>query len=359
MDKPEKTARQQYSTMVKEEFPEILAFAEGRYIKKISMRYGENPGYPAAFYAEEGASGPTMAAIEVLQEGSKGLSYINVGDMDLGQRLIRKLGAVLGNRHLCVIIKHEMPSGVAAGDGPEETYERAWGCDPLSNFGSVDVFNFAVNAGLARLLVESVRNIEVVYAPGFDPEALDILATRKVLRVVKMTAPLTDPVRDSGLEIKRVVGGLLIQKRFDSRIVSPEFVDVVSKRKPSPDEVRAALFVWTVACFTRSNAIVIGTADKTHGIGSGQRSRIDSAEDAIRLSGRGYGPQGTVMASDAFMPFPDVVELAAKHGITGLIYPLGSVRDREVIDRADELGLAMMVTRKPGEVDCERCFLHR
>ena len=359
MDKIEKTARQQYSTKVKEEFPDSLAVGEGRFVKTISMRYGENPGYPAAFYAEEGVSGPTMAAIEVLQEGTKGLSYINVGDMDLGQRIIRKLGIVVGNRKLCVIIKHEMPSGVAAGDGPEETFERAWKCDPLSNFGSVDVFSFTVNAGLARLLVESVRNVEVVYAPGFDPDALEILAIRKVLRVVRMKAPLTEPVVDSGLELKRVVGGLLVQKRFDSRIVSPEFVDVVSKRKPSPEEVRAALFAWTVACFTRSNAIVIGKADKTHGIGSGQRSRIDSAEDAIRLSRRGYGPEGTVMASDAFMPFPDVVELAAKHGITGIIYPLGSVKDQEVIDRADQLGLAMMVTRKPGEVDCERCFLHR
>ncbi|MBN2207212.1 MAG: hypothetical protein JW742_07395, partial [Candidatus Aminicenantes bacterium] len=347
MSAPEKTARQQYSTKVQEEFPDSLAVGEGLFTKKISMRYGENPGVPAAFYAEESASGPTMAAIEVLQEGTKGLSYINVGDMDLGQRIIRKLSAVTGGRGLCVIIKHEMPSGVAAGDGAEDAFDRAWGCDPLSNFGSVDVFNREVGAGLARKLVESARNIEVVYAPAFAAEALEILATRKVLRAVRMTAPLTDPVVDSGLEFKRVVGGLLVQKRFDSRIVSPEFVDVVSKRKPTSEEVRAALFAWTVACFTRSNAIVIGREDRVHGIGSGQRSRIDSAEDAVRISRRGYGPEGTVMASDAFMPFPDVVELAAKHGITGIVYPLGSVRDQDVINRADELGLAMMATRKP------------
>jgi len=174
-----------------------------------------------------------------------------------------------------------------------------------------------------------------------------------------MGAPLDAPSVDNGLEVKRVAGGLLIQKRFDSKIVSPESVDVVSRRKPSPAEVRAALFNWTVACFTRSNAVIIGTEDKTHGIGSGQRSRIDSAEDAIRLSRRGYGPEGCVLASDAFMPFPDVVELAGKHGITALIYPLGSVKDQEVIDKADELGLAMIITRKPGELDSERCFLHR
>jgi phosphoribosylaminoimidazolecarboxamide formyltransferase/IMP cyclohydrolase len=260
---------------------------------------------------------------------------------------------------VAVLIKHEMPSGVALGDDPVDTFEKAWKSDPLSNFGSVDVFSHRVTEPLARLLVESPRNVEVVYAPDFAPEALEVLATRKVLRVVKMGAPLDRPAVDNGLELKRVAGGLLVQKRFDSKIVSPDSVDIVSKRQPSPEEVRAALFNWTVACFTRSNAVVIGTSDKTHGIGSGQRSRIDSAEDAVRLSRRGYGPEGCVLASDAFMPFPDVVDLAGRSGITALIYPLGSIKDQDVIVKADELGLAMIITRKPGEIDSERCFLHR
>jgi AICAR transformylase/IMP cyclohydrolase PurH len=359
MDKPERTARSQYQTKVKEDFPETLMLGETRFVKKFPMRYGENPGYPAAFYQEADASGPNMAHLELLQEGTKGLSYINVGDMDLGQRLAKKLTDIFPGRKVCVLIKHEMPSGVALGDDAVETFEKAWKCDALSNFGSVDVFNYTVTEPLAKLLVESPRNIEVVYAPAYDPEALAVLATRKVLRVVRMGAPLDAASVDNGLEVKRVAGGLLIQKRFDSKIVSPDSVDVVSKRKPTEEEVRAAIFNWTVSCFTRSNAVVIGTADKTHGIGSGQRSRIDSAGDAIRLSERGYGSQGCVLASDAFMPFPDVVELAAAHGITAVIYPLGSVKDQDVIARADELGLAMIVTRKPGEIDCERCFLHR
>ena len=359
MSQPERTARSQYQTKVREDFPDVLRFGEDTFVKKFPMRYGENPGYPAAFYEEEGASGPNMGRIEVLQEGTKGLSYINVGDMDLGQRLARKLVRIFPGRLAAVIIKHEMPSGVALGDDPVGAFEKAWKCDPLSNFGSVDVFGYRVTEPLARLLVESPRNIEVVYAPDFAPEALEVLATRKVLRVVKMGGPLEAPAVDNGLELKRVAGGLLVQKRFDSKIVSPESVDVVSRRKPSPEEVGAALFNWTVACFTRSNAVVIGAADKTHGIGSGQRSRIDSAEDAIRVSRRGYGPEGCVLASDAFMPFPDVVELAGRHGITALIYPLGSIKDQEVIAKADELGLAMIITRKPGEVDSERCFLHR
>jgi phosphoribosylaminoimidazolecarboxamide formyltransferase/IMP cyclohydrolase len=359
MSKPERTARSQYSTKVREDFPDVLAVGEDTFVKRFPMRYGENPGYPAAFYQEQGASGPNMGRLEVLQEGTKGLSYINVGDMDLGQRLARKLVQVFPGRRACVIVKHEMPSGVALGDDPVGAFEKAWACDPLSNFGGVDVFSYPVTAPLARLLVESPRNVEVVYAPAFEAEALDVLATRKVLRVVRMGAPLEAPAVDNGLELKRVAGGLLVQKRFDSQIVSPESVDVVSVRKPTEAEVRAALFAWTVACFTRSNAVVIGTSDKTHGIGSGQRSRIDAAEDAIRLSRRGYGPEGCVLASDAFMPFPDVVELAGKHGITALIYPLGSVKDQEVIDKANELGLAMIITRKPGELDSERCFLHR
>jgi len=359
MDKKERTSRTQYSTKVKEDFPEVLEFGKTRFIKKTAMRYGENPGYPAAFYQEEGASGPNMATLELIQEGTKGLSYINVGDMDLGQRLIKKLHQVFAGRPTCAIIKHEMPSGVAMGEGPVDTFEKAWKSDPLSNFGGVHVFSYAITEPLARLLIESPRNVEVVYAPDFTPEALEVLATRKVLRVVKMGAPPGVPAEDNGLEFKRVAGGILVQKRFDSKIVSPETVDVVSARKPSEEEVRAALFNWIVACFTRSNAVVIGKSDKTHGIGSGQRSRIDSAEDAIRLSRRGYGPEGCVLASDAFMPFPDVVELAADNRITALIYPLGSIKDQEVIDKADARGLAMIVTRRPGEVDCERCFLHR
>ncbi len=359
MEKIDKTSRAQYATKVQEEFPDSLSFAGLEFRKSMSMRYGENPGYPAAFYVEPGAGGPNMATLRVLQEGSKGLSYINLGDMDLGQRLVKKLTEIHPAKCICALIKHEMPSGVAMGDTPEEAFEKAWECDPLSNFGSVDVFNSEVTGPLAQRLVESARNIEVVYAPDFSPEAREILAGRKTLRVVKMGSSLLEPAVDSGLEFKRVAGGLLVQKRFDSRIRGPQDVDVVSDRKPAAEELEAAVFNWIVACYTRSNAVVIGQADKVHGIGSGQRSRIDAAECAIRFSRRGFGPEGCVMASDAFMPFPDVVEAAAKNGITAIIYPLGSIRDQEVIDRANTLNLAMIITRRPGEADSERSFLHR
>lgn len=359
MEKTGKKTREQYRTMVKEEFPETIDFGGQRFRKGLPIRYGENPGYPAAFYREEKASGPNMATIEVLQEGTKGLSYINLADMDLGQRLVKKLSEVFKNKLISALIKHEMPSGIARGDSPDEVFEKAWNCDSLSNFGSVDVFNFKIDKPLAELLVESRRNVEVVYAPDFTAEALETLASRKSLRVIKMGAGLDEPALDCGLEFKRLSGGLLIQARFDSKITLPGSVDIVSERKPTSDEIEAAIFCWIVACFTRSNAVVIGKKDKVHGIGSGQRSRIDAAEEAVRLSKRGYGPQGCVMASDAFMPFPDMVEVAAQNGITAIIYPLGSIRDQEVIDRANELQLSMIVTRKPGEVNCERGFLHR
>jgi len=358
-DKIDKKSRAQYRTQVEEDFPENLSIGDVRFSKKLSMRYGENPGYPAAFYQEEGASGPNMATLEVLQQGSKGLGYINVGDMDLGQRLTRKLTAIFPEERVCVLIKHEMPSGVAMGGDPREVFIKAWGCDPLSNFGSVDIFNYTVTRELADAIVEKGRNVEVVYAPDYTPEALEVLAGRKPLRVVRMGSSLDFPSSDQDIEIKRVAGGLLVQKRFDSRIMSPQDVEVVSQREATPEELEAAVFNWTVACFTRSNAIIIGSRDKVHGIGSGQRSRIDAAEDAVKFSQRGYGPNGCVMASDAFMPFPDVVELAAANGITALIYPLGAIRDNEIIARADDLKIAMIATRSPGESASERCFLHR
>jgi phosphoribosylaminoimidazolecarboxamide formyltransferase/IMP cyclohydrolase len=271
---------------VEEDFPDSISCMGTHFQKALSMRYGENPGYPAAFYREEGASGPNMASIRVLQQGSKGLGYINMGDMDLGQRLAGKLTVNFPRRKICVLVKHEIPSGVAMGENPVEVFLKAWKCDPLSNFGSVDVFNYEVTRELAETIIEKGRNAEVVYAPDFTPDALEVLASRKPLRVVKMGGFMDRPAVDRRMEFKRLAGGILVQKRFESRIVSPESVEVVSRKKASPRELKAAVFLWAVACFTRSNAIVIGTEDKVHGIGSGQqrgfgKNRVMSLPDAV------------------------------------------------------------------------------
>ena len=263
---------------------------------------------------------------------------------------------------------HEMPSGVAMEENSYKAFKKAWHADSLSNFGSVDVFSGTVNEEIAFYILENELFIEVLYAPNYTPGALKLFNEHKQtkgLRLVKMN-DFDKPVKDYGFELKRVTGGLLVQERFDTKIVNPECVDCVSERKPTAEEIEAAIFNWIVACYTRSNAIVIGDKDKTHRIGSGQGSRIDAAHMAIyKANGRDgtwedfYGSKGTVMASDAFMPFTDVVELAAKEGITAIMYPLGSISDQMVIDKANEYNIAMLITRKPGQPDSERCFLHR
>ncbi|MCH7567967.1 MAG: hypothetical protein IIA87_00965 [Nanoarchaeota archaeon] len=360
----DRSRRDQYKTKVVEGFPDKIVMP--RFTKQLSLRYGQNPGSPAAFYIEEGATGPNMANFDVLQEG-KGLGFINVGDMDLGQRVVKTLHDIYtgnGGGVACCIVKHEMPSGVALGKDAYDAFNKAWGSDPLSSFGGVHVFSAGVDDGLARLLVERERNAEVVYAPAFTEDALVVLTERKSLRVVQMS-DITEDAIDNGIEYKRVSGGLLVEKRFSTRIRSWEDVRCISEREPTEEEMKAAIFNWIVASYTRSNAVVIGTGDKTHGIGSGQRSRIDAAEQAIHFAnGRGgknesYGSKGTFMASDAYMPQTDVVEAAAEAGVTGIIFPLGSIRDQEVIDAGNERGLALIATGAPGETSDERCFFHR
>ena len=222
MGKIDKTTRRQYRTKVKEEFPETFQWGDLKFQKKLALRYGENPGYPAAFYSEPGTSGPNMASFEIIQEGTKGLSYINLGDMDLGLRLVKKLSSIYPNRKICVLVKHEMPSGVAMGESPVNVFQKAWGCDPLSNFGSVDVLNHPVDKTLAEIIVEKSRNVEVVFAPDFTPDALEVLATRHPLRVIWLAAAIDQPALANGLEFKRGEGGLLVQKRLRYRIVSAD-----------------------------------------------------------------------------------------------------------------------------------------
>ncbi len=356
-----KEDRAQYRKRVEENLPDTLAFPT--FTKRHSLRYGINPGSPAAFYAEEGASGPTMANLEVLQEG-RGLGYINLGDMDLGLAIVKSLHDARWGQVAYCIVKHEMPSGVALGKNMGAAFEDAWGSDPLSSFGGVHVTSGLIYSSIARELVDKTKNVEVIFAPTFSPEAIDILKERQDLRVVRIN-DIDQIALDNGLDYKRVSGGMLVQPRWETRINLPSDLECVSERKPTPEEVQAALFQWRIAGFTRSNAVLIGNDYRVHGIGSGQRSRIDAARMAIDLAnGRGgtnscFGSEGTFMASDAYMPATDVVEAAHKAGVTGIVFPLGSIKDADVLAAANNYGMTMLATRSPGQKDSERCFTHR
>ncbi|MCK7514347.1 MAG: hypothetical protein MZV70_66925 [Desulfobacterales bacterium] len=343
MSKPERTARSQYLTKVREDFPDTLQLGEDAFVKRFPMRYGENPGYPAAFYQEAGASGPNMGHLEILQEGTKGLSYINVGDMDLGQRLARKLIQVFPGRHACVIIKHEMPSGVALGDDPVGTFEKAWTCDALSNFGGVDVFSYRRHraAGPAPRREPAQRRGRLrprLRARGPRrswPRARSCASSGWARRSTRR------PI-DNGLEVKRVAGGLLVQKRFDSKIVSAgrRWTSSRSGSRTTgggPGGPRSTGRWPASPGPTRWSS---GPADKTHGIGSrpAQPHRLRRGRHPAlppRLRPRGLRPGlGRLHA------FPRR-RRAGRPGTASRpsSIPLGSVKDQEVIDKANELGI--------------------
>jgi len=352
--------KKQYSEKVAESFPEEISVGDTKFSKSMSLRYGFNPGCPAAFYKEVGASGPNLASMEVLQEGTKGLGFINLEDADYSMRIVEKMKEVFPNKECVAVMKHVNPSGVGLAETVEEAYHKAWDCDSLSAFGSVDGFSGEVNADVAKYLAEAKRNVEVVVAPSYSDKALEILASRKPLRVIRIH-DFSNSTIDNGLEYKRVRGGLLVQKRFDSKVTSKDNIQVVSERQPTEEELDACIFNWIVAGYCRSNTIVVGKKDRTVGIGTGQMSRIDAARLALyNANNKSDGSKGCVIASDAYMPFSDVMELAAISGITAIIWPLGSDNDNKVIEAGNRYGIALLATRyDPNQPDkFERCFDH-
>ncbi|HYX43035.1 MAG TPA: bifunctional phosphoribosylaminoimidazolecarboxamide formyltransferase/IMP cyclohydrolase, partial [Pyrinomonadaceae bacterium] len=235
----------------------------------------------------------------------------------------------------CAIIKHTNPAGVGTGATTEEAYRRALATDPVSAFGGIVAFNRRVDEAAARAVTEIFT--EVVIAPDYDEAALEALRAKNNLRVLRAG----EPQRAEGLEYKMITGGMLIQTR-DTHWLRREDLKIVTKRAPTDEEVRALLFAWTVCKHTKSNAIVYARDGQTAGVGAGQMSRVDSVKiGAMRAQ---LSIAGSVLASDAFFPFRDGVDEAARHGITAIIQPGGSVRDQEVIDAANEHNLAMVFT---------------
>lgn len=311
-----------------EEYPETFTLQ----VKKAQdLRYGENPHQSAAFYVERGITEPCVSNAVQLQ--GKELSFNNIIDLDAAIETVKEFT----DKPAAVIIKHTNPCGVALGDSPLSAYLKARECDPVSAFGGIVGFNRIVDAAAARELTSTF--LEAVIAPGYDVEALAIFTAKKNVRV--MQVPLLDRYTAAGYDLKRVVGGLLLQGR-DLGMVASADCRVVTERQPTAQELAALDFAWRVCKHVKSNAIVFTSKDQTVGIGAGQMSRVDSSKIAVQ---KALLPiKGTVLASDAFFPFRDGVDAAAEAGVTAIIQPGGSVRDEEVIQAANEHGMAMVLT---------------
>jgi len=305
----------------------LPAVLDLRAAKIMDLRYGENPHQAAALYGRRGAG---IAGAAQLQ--GKELSYNNLVDLDAAWQLVNEFDAAAA-----AIIKHTNPCGCAEKGTLAESYRQAFACDPVSAFGGVIGFNRTVDEETARECAKTF--LEAIAAPDYAPEALAALSGRKNLRLMKAAAG------GDGLVVKSISGGYLAQTpdaaRLDRGVMQME-AQVKTRRAPSDEEWMALEFAWKVAKHVKSNAIVFARAGQTVGVGAGQMSRVDSVKIAAMKAVLPLA--GTVVGSDAFFPFPDGVEEAARHGATAVIQPGGSVRDAEVIEAADRLGLAMVFT---------------
>ncbi|WP_457639126.1 bifunctional phosphoribosylaminoimidazolecarboxamide formyltransferase/IMP cyclohydrolase [Persephonella sp.] len=300
--------------------------------KRSKLRYGENPHQEGAVYKSPVEYlGLSTAESEVLH--GKEMSYNNFLDVDSAVSLVKEF-----DETACVIVKHNNPCGVAVRQSQVEAYREALARDPKSAFGGIVAFNRPVNMETAEALVEIF--LEVVVAPDFEEDAFRFLTGKKKnLRLVRIKNFDKEPV---GLDYRRISGGVLLQDR-DRRLYQEW--KVVTKREPTPEEVKDLLFAWKVVKHVKSNSVVIAKDTATVGIGPGQTSRVDSLETAVKKAEEfGFSTEGAVLASEAFFPFRDSIDEAARHGIKAVIQPGGSIRDPEVIEAADEYGIAMVFT---------------
>jgi phosphoribosylaminoimidazolecarboxamide formyltransferase/IMP cyclohydrolase len=314
-----------------DDFPPLLVRA---YEKVLDLSYGENPHQRGAYYARVGARTHLLSMVR--QHHGKELSLNNLLDLDSARRLCEEFEATPA----AVIVKHNNPCGCALADGGLEAYRRALECDPLSAYGGVVVLNTRVDADFARALAEQF--IEVLFAPGYDEEALEILSQRKSTRVLEKGDPRATSVE---MDFRRVTGGLLVQDR-DVLGEQRDDMEVVTARRPNEDEWEDLLFAWRVCAHVRSNAIVLARDRATVGIGAGQMSRVDAVALAVEKARSSEALRGAVLASDAYFPFPDGPQAAIDAGITAMIQPGGSIRDAEVIAAADAAGVAMVSTAR-------------
>ncbi|MCL1874258.1 MAG: bifunctional phosphoribosylaminoimidazolecarboxamide formyltransferase/IMP cyclohydrolase [Clostridiales bacterium] len=308
-----------------EKFPDLFLIAGE---KVQDLRYGENPHQQAAFYTLP-EQGPSLGKARQLQ--GKELSFNNIIDLNAALGL-----ALEYEEPACAIIKHTNPCGVALGENLPAAYERALAADPVSAYGGIVGLNRPVDEELAALIAKLF--LEAVIAPEFTPKALAILGAKVNLRLLACD---NWKILPNSLEWKKVRGGFLVQDPDETRL-NPADLQVVSKRAPSEAELKELLFAWPVVKHVKSNAIVLSKGRQTLGVGAGQMNRVGAAEIALRQAGE--QAKGAVLASDAFFPFRDTIDAAAAAGVTAVIQPGGSIRDKESVEAADEHGLAMVLT---------------
>jgi phosphoribosylaminoimidazolecarboxamide formyltransferase/IMP cyclohydrolase len=314
-----------------ERLPQVLPLV---FDKVQDLRYGENPQQSAAFYRDIAAHGASVATARVLQ--GKDLSFNNIADADTAVECVRQFA-----QPACVIVKHANPCGAAIAPSPGEAYERAYRTDPTSAFGGVIAFNRELD-GQTAASITARQFVEVIVAPTVSAAARAALAHKPNVRVLELGDLAREPGGD--LEYRSVTDGLLVQSRDDASIQSTD-LQVMTLRRPQPQEIDDLLFAWRVCKFVKSNAIVFARERATIGIGAGQMSRVYSSRlAAMKAADEKLEVHGAVMASDAYFPFRDGIDVAAGYGIRGVIQPGGSKRDSEVIDAANEHGMSMVFT---------------
>jgi phosphoribosylaminoimidazolecarboxamide formyltransferase / IMP cyclohydrolase len=312
-------------------FPDDLNMS---FRKRLELRYGENPHQQAAFYSDPRGLGASVSRARQTQ--GKELSYNNIADSDTALECVRQF-----SNCACVIVKHANPCGVAMGDTALAAYRSAYDTDPTSAFGGIIAFNRELDAATAHAIIEK-QFVEVILAPAVSADAAALLAARDNVRVL-ITGDLSEPVSQL-LEYRSVAGGLLVQTR-DVVGIEAKDLRVVTQRVPTVAELSDLLFAWRVAKFVKSNAIVYVKEGRTIGVGAGQMSRVVSSKiAAMKAADEKLAVQGAAMASDAFFPFRDGLDVAAGLGIRSVIQPGGSKRDDEVIAAADEHGMSMVFT---------------
>lgn len=303
------------------------------HLEKVrALRYGENPHQKAAFYRTPAPADPGITGAR--QHQGKELSFNNIMDLSAALNMVRDFDGPAVS-----VVKHNNPCGAATADTLGKAYIDALDCDRLSAFGSIMGFNGKVDGALASVILDEASFVECIIAPGYDDRALEVFGSKKNLRV--LSAP--DAFADAGAEpdVKKVAGGVLVQDA-DTGEVDRTALEVPTVKKPTGEQMRSLLFGWKVVKHVKSNAIVLCRDTRTVGIGAGQMSRVDSVIISVRKAGD--RAQGSVMASDAFFPVPDSIEKAHKAGVSAIIQPGGSIRDGEVIEACDRLGIPMVLT---------------